>query len=40
MAKVGKIFKCNACGNQVVVIKEGKNPKVGCCGKPMNERKI
>ncbi|HSU73038.1 MAG TPA: desulforedoxin [Candidatus Binatia bacterium] len=35
MAKAGSFWKCSKCGNVVVVVKQGKNPKVGCCNMPM-----
>jgi superoxide reductase len=32
--KVGQKYKCNICGNEVVVTHEGKGELV-CCGQPM-----
>ncbi len=40
MAKIGQGFVCKTCGNGVLVIKKGRNPKVGCCGKPMMKKKL
>jgi desulfoferrodoxin-like iron-binding protein len=34
MAKEGEKYKCNICGNEVVVTKAGAGTLV-CCGKPM-----
>jgi len=39
MAKAGSFWKCSKCGNLVVVVKQGKNPKVGCCGIAMKHAK-
>jgi desulfoferrodoxin-like iron-binding protein len=33
--KVGQKYKCNICGNEVVVTNEGAGELV-CCGQPMN----
>lgn len=40
MAKAGSVWHCNHCGNTVVVIKKGKNPRVGCCNMPMRQLKV
>ncbi len=40
MAKLGKILVCEKCGNVVVVIKEGGNPDIHCCGDAMKEKNI
>lgn len=37
MAKVGEVFTCKYCGNQVIVTKAGGNPQIFCCGKPMKK---
>ncbi|MEK6823052.1 MAG: hypothetical protein AABY13_04435 [Nanoarchaeota archaeon] len=37
MAKAGSAWVCATCGNGVIVVKAGKNPKVGCCGKAMKK---
>ena len=37
MAKVGEKFKCELCGNQVTVTKEGGNPQIHCCGQAMTK---
>lgn len=37
MAKVGEKFKCELCGNEVEVIKQGGNPEIYCCGKSMTK---
>lgn len=34
MTEVGQIYKCNVCGNTVVVIQPGVGELV-CCGQPM-----
>jgi desulfoferrodoxin-like iron-binding protein len=34
MTKVGRKYKCNICGNEVVVTHNGKGELV-CCGQPM-----
>ena len=34
--KVGEEYRCNICGNEVVVIKVGGGELV-CCGKPMEK---
>ena len=39
MATPGKMFKCTKCGNVAVIVKKGKNPKIGCCGQAMKEVK-
>ena len=36
MTKAGQKYKCNICGNEVVVTKAGAGTLV-CCGKPMEE---
>ena len=36
VVKVGEIFKCNVCGNQVVVRKVGAGTLV-CCGRDMEK---
>lgn len=40
MAQVGKLLKCEKCGNVVVVVKEGGNPDIHCCGEEMKEQQI
>lgn len=35
MAKLGEVFVCELCGNEVTVTKEGANPTIVCCGQPM-----
>ncbi len=35
MAKLGEVFKCELCGNEVTVTKAGGSPTIVCCGKPM-----
>jgi len=32
--KIGEIYRCNVCGNEVVVTKVGGGELV-CCGQPM-----
>jgi superoxide reductase len=34
MAEFKKVYRCNVCGNIVVVLHEGKAPLI-CCGQPM-----
>jgi desulfoferrodoxin-like iron-binding protein len=34
MTKTGQKYKCNICGNEVMVTNEGAGVLV-CCGKPM-----
>lgn len=34
--KIGEKYKCNVCGNEVVVTKVGGGELV-CCGKPMDK---
>lgn len=40
MAKLGKVLVCEKCGNTIVVIKEGGNPNIDCCGEQMKEKNI
>lgn len=40
MAKVGEVLVCGKCGNMIVVIKEGGNPNVDCCGEKMQLKEI
>ncbi len=40
MAKLGSVWRCSHCGNAVMVIKAGSNPRVGCCGKAMKRLKV
>ena len=40
MAQVGEVLVCEKCGNVVVVIKEGGNPNVDCCGETMKAKEI
>lgn len=35
MANKGATFRCELCGNEVVVTKTGSNPEIYCCGQPM-----
>ncbi len=35
--KVGEAYKCNACGNEVLVTKVGGGELV-CCGQPMEKK--
>ena len=35
--QVGKIYRCGACGAQVIVTKGG-NGTVRCCGQPMEKK--
>ncbi|MBF0467019.1 MAG: desulfoferrodoxin FeS4 iron-binding domain-containing protein [Nitrospirae bacterium] len=37
--KVGEKYKCNVCGNEVVVTNVGGGELV-CCGKPMHEMSL
>jgi desulfoferrodoxin-like iron-binding protein len=39
MAKKGEHFRCELCGNEVVVKKAGSNPSIYCCGQPMKSGK-
>ena len=34
MTTLGQIYRCNVCGNIVIVLHEGKGQLV-CCGQPM-----
>jgi desulfoferrodoxin-like iron-binding protein len=36
--QVGKIYRCAACGAQVIVTKGGTG-SVRCCGQPMEQKK-
>lgn len=36
MTQVGQKYRCNTCGNEVVVAKEGAGTLV-CCGRPMDQ---
>lgn len=35
MTEVGKVYKCEICGNEVKVLEAGAGTLV-CCGEPMN----
>lgn len=35
MTKVGQKYKCNICGNEVVITNAGAGALI-CCGKPMD----
>ena len=37
MAKLGEVFFCKICGNEVTVTQEGGNPQIVCCGQPMEK---
>lgn len=37
MAKLGEVFFCKLCGNEVTVTQEGGNPQIVCCGQPMEK---
>lgn len=38
MAKLGEVFICKLCGNEITVTKAGGNPEIQCCGQPMNKQ--
>jgi len=38
MTKINETYKCEICGNEVKVVKEGGG-KLVCCGKPMKLQK-
>ncbi len=40
MAQLGTVLVCAKCGNVVVVIKEGGNPNIDCCGENMKPKEI
>jgi desulfoferrodoxin-like iron-binding protein len=40
MAKQGEMYVCEKCGNTVVIVKEGGNPNVDCCGQHMTKKEI
>lgn len=40
MAQVGETLVCEKCGNVIVVIKEGGNPEIHCCGQVMKTKNI
>jgi desulfoferrodoxin-like iron-binding protein len=40
MAKPGEVYTCEKCGNVVVVVKEGGNPHIDCCGENMKKKEI
>ncbi len=37
MAKLGEVFLCKKCGNEVTVTKAGGSPEIVCCGQPMEK---
>ena len=39
MAKLGEVFTCKLCGNEVTVTKAGSNPEITCCGQAMEKKK-
>lgn len=36
LGKLNKKYRCNICGQEVIVVKEGAGVLV-CCGRPMQE---
>jgi len=38
MAKLGEVFTCKICGNEVTVTKAGGSPEIVCCGQAMEKK--
>ena len=37
MAKVGEVFKCELCGNEATITRQGGSPVLVCCGQDMTK---